>query len=282
MGHIINIIFWLWSHSPVLSLSDDDNFANLEIQNLKEGHLRFSLINIMLGDKIFYLITFDIKQRKFKLLYEISLEDMPCNRISDQQIKEIQERYREHLNNISSDDIEVERESLCYHINSEEQRIDSSITKINMYTTIMLTVLPLLLAFFDFKIVTILPIWLKICFALIVYSLINICKYIFRSIKVRKISKSSFKDLRNSENKAKEINIQYQYDWQQLKFKAQLFVSFVLNLQEWVIFVLIIAIFFSISLSKLNMKTEDPVLTVDIHKIQEPNGNSTSSMRIYR
>lgn len=52
---VINIFFWIWSHCPVICLSDDDYFATLKFDNIRNAHLRFSLLNIMLGDSVIYV-----------------------------------------------------------------------------------------------------------------------------------------------------------------------------------------------------------------------------------
>jgi hypothetical protein len=70
---------------------------------------------------------------------------------------------------------------------------------------------------------------------LIFYSFLNVGLFIFSNIKTTFIKQSSFSDLRNSTEKQKEIAVQYYYDWQQLKYKADLFVSYVANLQNWIV-----------------------------------------------
>ena len=54
---VINKFLWLWSHFPICSLSDDNNFATLSLDNENEKKIRFSIINLMLGDVIIYLFT---------------------------------------------------------------------------------------------------------------------------------------------------------------------------------------------------------------------------------
>ncbi len=282
---IINIIFlnialWVWSHFPLLCLSDDDNFATLEYKNLKSKNakLRISLLNIMLGDYILYIVTFDIKKRKLELIHILCLENIDGILLTDEKIDGIQDRYRVHIQDLSESELEIEKEALCYRIQNEEQRINTSIDKLNIYATIILTVLPLVLAILDLKKVLTLSFPLLVGVILIIYSLFNICIYLFRTIKVRGIMKSSFSDLRSSKEKDKEIILQYQYDWQQLKYKAQLFVSFVLNLQEWVVLILILSLFVSFGISFEYIDNEIPVdnakynlvTTVNKDKIDEP------------
>ncbi|WP_313233232.1 hypothetical protein [Tissierella praeacuta] len=281
---IINVILWIWSHFPILCLSDDDNFATLEYKNLKSknANLRFSLLNIMLGDYILYIVTFDIKKRKLELIHILCLENIDGILLTDEKIDGIQNRYRFHLQGLSESELEIEKESLCYRIQNEEQRINTSIDKLNIYATIILTVLPLVLAILDIKKVLTLSLSLLIGVILIIYSLLNICIYLFRTIKVRGIMKSSFRDLRSSKEKDKEIVLQYQYDWQQLKYKAQLFVSFVLNLQEWVVLTLVLSLLVSFGISfeyinnEISMDTVEYnlVTTINRDKVDEPYSDS--------
>ena len=61
---VINIFFWIWSHCPVICLSDDDYFATLKFDNIRNAHLRFSLLNIMLGDSVIYVFFIRYKRKK--------------------------------------------------------------------------------------------------------------------------------------------------------------------------------------------------------------------------
>lgn len=279
---IINIILWIWSHLPIFSLSDDDNFATLEWKKirLRQAHLRISLLNLMFGDRILYVITYDIKQRKLKLAQLLCLEKMEGILLTDENIEGIQNRFRNHIQSLNGEELEIEKEALSYHIQNEEQRISTSMDKLNIYATIILTVLPLFLAILDLKKVFSLPLSLLVGVILLIYALLNICAYVFRVIKIRGIEKSSFRDLRESQNKEKEILVQYQYDWQQLKYKAQLFVSFVLNLQEWVVAILVLAIFISIGVSFESVSSDtkvgnyDLVNTLRLEEIDEPYSES--------
>lgn len=263
---IINIILWIWSHFPIISLSDDDNFATLEWKKirLKQAHLRISLLNLMFGDRILYLITYDIKERKLKFAHLLCLEKMEGILLTDESIEDIQNRFRNHICLLNGSDLEIEKEALGYHIQNEEQRISTSMDKLNIYATIILTVLPLILAILDIEKIFTLPLPLLVGVVLLIYALLNICAYVFRVIKIRDIKKSSFRDLRESQDKEKEILVQYQYDWQQLKYKAQLFVSFVLNLQEWVVAILVLSIFVSIGVSFKNVSSDTQVENYDL------------------
>lgn len=279
---VINIFLWIWSHCPVLCLSDDDDFATLNFDNIRNAHLRFSILNIMLGDSIIYVFSYDIKERKNSFIKILRLTDIDGNILEDEKIDQVQNRFRMHIAELSDDDLEIEKEKLVYHIEREEQRISTSVDKINIYATIILTVFPIVMALIDFGSVKDLPVVLQVMICIAAYGLLNICIYIFRTIKVRGIKKSSFSDLRESSNRKKEIVVQYQYDWQQLKYKAQLFVSFVLNLQEWVIVLLILTVGISFGISAQDdstalvavKNTKSTVFTMNTEEIGIPYSNS--------
>lgn len=233
----------------------------------------------MLGDSALYFITFDFKERKLAFVKILHLQDMDGIVLTEEKINSIQERFRQHIENLGDADLAVEKEKLCYLIQNEDQRISASVDKINIYATIILTVLPLVLAVIDLKAIIALPFLLVVGIVLMIYSLANICTYVFKAIKVQGISKSTFSDLRESQKKEKEILLQYQYDWQQLKYKAQLFVSYVLNLQEWVILILFLTVGVSIGVTfkdigdneiLTNRMGNSEVITLNIDRVKEP------------
>ncbi|TCL61152.1 hypothetical protein EDD76_101249 [Kineothrix alysoides] len=278
----LNFILWIWSHCPIMSLSNDDNFATLEIEEMRQAHLRISVLNIMLGDRIVYILSYDIKEERFSVIKLLHLTDIEGNLLKNEKIAEIQERFRNHIAEITDEDLEIEKEKLLYHIEHEEQRISSSVDKINIYATIILTVIPIVLAIIDFATLKEISVILQIMVCIAIYALLNVCIFIFRTIKVRGINKSSFADLRSSEKRSSEIVVQYQYDWQQVKYKAQLFVSIVLNLQEWVILLLILTIGISFGATiqindesnKVLSESESIVITVNKNEISVPYSDS--------
>lgn len=229
--------------SPIFALTCDDNFGDyLQDKNIEFSCKRFSLLNLMIGDRIVYFGTYKIGHKEFKWFYLLELSKMPNFNLEEIKSNKLEEDYREHLKNLRNDELIIEKESLNKHIQDEASRIKTSNQKINTYTTIVLTVLPLILSILNVNQLFKLPTSLKICFFLGLYAVLNICIYLFAIIKVKSILKSSFKDLKNSQNKSKEINIQYYYDWQQLQRKADMSVSYVINVEKWVQIALVIGV----------------------------------------
>lgn len=227
--------------SPIFALTCDDCFGDyLQDKKIEFSRKRFSLLNLMLGDRIIYFGTYKIGQKELKWFYLLELSKMPNFNLEESKINKLEEAYREHLKNLRNDELIIEKESLDKHIQDEADRIKTSNQKINIYTTIMLTVFPLILAILNVNQLFKLSFSLISCVFFGFYAVLNICIYLFATIKVRTISKSSFSDLKTSLNKRKEINVQYYYDWQQLHRKADMAVSYVINVEKWVKIALVI------------------------------------------
>lgn len=107
----------------------------------------------------------------------------------------------------------------------------------------------------------------------IYYRNINLYAWIFQAINVRGFMASTFGDLKKSTEKQKEQTWQIYYDWQQSKRKADMYVSFVLNIKIWIITVIILTIIFSVFLpfSKKSVIVpfdEDNAYTLDANLIE--------------
>ena len=53
MKKIINILLLVWSYSPLLSLTDDSDFSNINLNNKDKWSLRFSFFNICVYNNAF-------------------------------------------------------------------------------------------------------------------------------------------------------------------------------------------------------------------------------------
>lgn len=142
----------------------------------------------------------------------------------------------------------LRRDYQQYHIESEKNRIESSDNKIVIYTTVALTVLPIIVGLnFDYIFELFVQNWVfTILFCVAIYAIFNVFLYFYQYIKVGSYSMSNFSDLKNTITKQldSKITAQYYYDYQHLKSKADLFVSYVKNIQYWMISLLIVFIAF--------------------------------------
>ena len=247
---IINLILLIASWLPVFSLTEDEKYGELKIDNsiAVRSQLRtwrLSLFQIMLGAYKFYILTlsrtYDNNTNKVlyhpKLFKLISLKKIFDK--NDHHIEQIYNDYYMRLNNstIIEERLGKEKESLCYHIEYENSRIEKSDNKVNVYATIVLTLLPILLGISFDSILLLLKINLiyKAIFIISAYFAMNIVLYLFQYIKVGKYNMSRFSTLKEEqdENLTQRLVSQYYYDYQSLKNKANFFVSYVLNIQKW-------------------------------------------------
>ena len=247
---IINLILLIASWLPVFSLTEDEKYGELKIDNsiAVRSQLRtwrLSLFQIMLGAYKFYILTlsrtYDNNTNKVlyhpKLFKLISLKKIFDK--NDHHIEQIYNDYYMRLNNstIIEERLGKEKESLCYHIEYDNSRIEKSDNKVNVYATIVLTLVPILLGISFDSILLLLKINLiyKAIFIISAYFAMNIVLYLFQYIKVGKYNMSRFSTLKEEqdENLTQRLVSQYYYDYQSLKNKANFFVSYVLNIQKW-------------------------------------------------
>ena len=119
---ILSGILFIWSYSMFMTLTDDSNFGTVKYKNKIKYDInmpRISMINIMLGSRALYVITYNIKLKKFKFVEYNRLEDLFI--LHDNEMFEITERYNTYLkSNTMQEDKDIEKEALLYHIGNEE------------------------------------------------------------------------------------------------------------------------------------------------------------------
>lgn len=243
---ILHYILSIWAHMPILAITDDDGFIMGKI--LEKGKLRFSIVNILLGEVQIQLISFlfNAKNKDFKWLRIIHMSEMKNFVISDEKCSELEHNYREHYNSLDEKDANIEKEALLRKLSDAKDRIEFSYSKINVYTSITLVLVPVIIPFIDWSSVKFLSTIEIVVLSFLLYAILNLCFWIFQSIKVRGFPVSRFSVLKESQNKGQEQNWQIYFDWQQTDRKANMFVSFVSYIQEWIIGTFILLLLFFI------------------------------------
>lgn len=275
---IRSLILFLWSFSPILAVTNDSNFGTVDCKDKLSDYsenLRISLINLMLGNNIIYFATIQFSTKKgsiiskqtlenFKIFELLSLDTMQQFNVSATEMEKKSSNYLQYINGVGTkidskinqkkirnSDLEIEKNFIIYKIQNEENRIQRSETKVNFYAAICLVLVPIFVTTVNFHRLSYLSIIdIVLCFGC-VYSLLNLTLHALHSMKVRGIEKSSFKDFKTcSSHKDQEI-LNYYKDWQYLRLKADLYVSYVTNIQSWMIFAFIftiaLSVWFSIS-----------------------------------
>lgn len=252
---IKRILLGIWAYLPVFALTDDLGFltANLGSQQHK---YYFSLISVLFGEKKYQFISIPIKQSGEKVvLFRVKqLSKMDAFALSEEKENELKANYKEHYDSLSENERTIEKEALFRQLSDQQSRIDTSYNKINAFTTIIVAIIPLAVTFVDREMLVALNTLGKIIFILLIYANVNMCAWIFQAINVRGYMTSSFKDLKESTDKAKEQNWQIYYDWQQTRRKADMFVSFVIHMKYWIAAVILLTVIFSVG-SPFNKQT---------------------------
>lgn len=300
---IINLILLIASWLPAFSLTKDENYGEIEIDNsvAVRSQLRtwrLSLFQIMFGAYKLYILTLSrtYDDNTNKVLYHPKLFKLiSLKKIFDKSdhIEQIYDNYYMRLNNLTmtKDRLEKEKESLCYHIEVENSRLEKSDNKMNIYTTVLLTALPILLGISFDSILLLFKTNMiyKAFFIISAYFVMNIVLYLFQYIKVGSYNMSSFKDLKNETNSSlsQRLISQYYYDFQSLKNKADLFVSYVKNIQWWIMasFVLFIVVFsfhqfysYSSTVQKSTVTSNSSIYTINVTDLSDP--YSPSSIKL--
>lgn len=248
---IVNWFLLLWSHFPILALTSDTNYTNLQFPGKNKG-IRISFFLFYLGEYAFHFFTFSFEKKEFRLIKYFSLSNLPNFNI-DEDSNEFRNKineYNEHIKNLSPNDLDVEKEALQANIERENSRITKSDTKLNFYSAIVLAIISIL----NWKIIKILLLfflaknfYLQNCISILtIYYFFNICVLMIQNIKVRSFQISSFSDLQKATEKKLFYLGQLYYDWLFTQKKAQLFVSYILQIYDYlkIIIMLTIVLFF--------------------------------------
>lgn len=246
---IISILLGIWAYLPVFSLTDDLGFLTANLGSEQHKYY-FSLISILFGEKKYQFMSIPIKQPgENVVLFRVKqLSEMETFALTEEKENELKINYKEHYDSLSENERTIEKEALLQHLFAQQSRIDTSYNKINAFTTIIVAIIPLAVTFVDREMIFSLNVLGKVIFILLIYANVNLCAWIFQAINVRGYMTSSFKDLKESADKAKEQNWQIYYDWQQTRRKADMFVSFVMYTKRWIIAVILLTVIFSVGL----------------------------------
>lgn len=272
---IKRLLHRIWAYLPILALTDDTNYLVGECSQEKPPQYYLSVVNILFGEKKIQFFSFPIRQPNacFLLFRIVRLSNVDNFQLSEMKVKDLEKKYKDHFDLLSEEDRHIERDSLRQHLSDEKARIETSYNKINAFTTIIIAIIPIAIAFVDVNTIKALGFIGWGIFLLLIYATVNLCAWIFQAIDVRTFMSSSFKDLKESEEKGKEYNWQIYYDWQQTKRKADMYVSFVRYTKKWIITVIILTIIFSVGIPFIEEETmsnkKDDVYTIEINRIEE-------------
>lgn len=249
----------MWSYFPILAITNDNNFGTNNDGKIK--NMRFSFINLMLGNFRLYIFTFirkdvsfvgefknvtvqhigvrnegvntfniDIKSFKrkteFKFFYKIKIDRSD----NDKDLNAMATKYKKHVKNLNESDRSIEKEYLLYLKNKEQHRIDVSFEKMNFYILVVLALIPLS------KIILINEDPNKIFYIVgviyLYYGLLNSLILVVSFLKVRGSMSAKFLDLKESNDKSEQLMYSYYLDWKATASRADEYVTYILNTEK--------------------------------------------------
>ena len=271
---LINYIFLIWAHSPILALTSDSSFPNLSFPG-KNENIRFNLFSFYLGEYAFYLISWSLSEKNFRLLKKFSLSSLKAFNSDDEspEFKQKKDNFKKHISSLKPTDISIEKEALLRKIENDNARINKSDTKLNIYSAIVLAIISII-NFKSFRTISFNCSVITILLFLNIYFFINICAIIIQNIKVKGFLSSKFKDLEVAPNKNLFYLEQLYYDSYFLSEKARLFVSYICRIYDYIqILIIIVILIFSIklinkhSIEYLNNIPDATVITINTENL---------------
>lgn len=246
---VINYFFLLWAHSPILALTSDSQFTNLQFP-INNKDVRLSFIALYFGEYVFYIFTLNFTDKKFRIIEKMSLSKLKQFNDDDDNgdFKSKLQDFKHHILTLSTEEINIEKESLERGITDQEARINKSDMKLNIYSAIVLAAISVVninvLKFFTLKFSI-----RSILSVLSIYFFANIFIIIFQNIKVKGYNSSCFCDLILSTEKKQFYLEQLYYDFHFRKIKAALFVSYICRIYDYLkvlVFLIVLIIFLSL------------------------------------
>lgn len=272
-------IYILLSYTPILSVTRDSNFGTNTEKFIEDNKVingtRFSLFNIHLGKIKVYMVTYSLSEtndKRFNFIKVLDLDNliMPNNfiELNDKKATE----YEIHYKNLKSEEGDIELEFIKYKINDEKERIKKAESKITLYTSIILVLIPIIIGLYKPEKIyedTLLGIILSLC--LIMCTINTVC-FILQQMFVKSLTLSSFNDIKTSKYKSEQNANNYYFEWQVIKKRSDLDVSYVKNIQYWMIGIIMIFIMFYYNSlitpnNNLNMNNKDSVYTININNL---------------
>ena len=222
-----DFLFKILSFCPIFSLSDDEKFGGC---NRWTPNLRFSLFQIHIGFYKFYFISF--KNRQFDFLKWIRFNEIqkwPNHDSLYEAAEKYSSRFSEYPYRKKTAHINIEKEFIEYKLEQLVLVGQRNQSKINLYMTIALASIPLLI------------IWIPklsfpnyfniLLFAFFCIHAFNFYRFIYESVKVRAVSRSTFSDVKNATDKLEEFAKNLYFDWRVKKEEIEYDVGVVKNVE---------------------------------------------------
>lgn len=226
----------IWSIIPVFAKTDDSVFVGYTDNNKEK--FRISVLNLYMGDMHYQLFCLIIKLNSkvtwknlklgeivyFELQRRTYLSIMAAYPLSEKEYNRLRNNYSDHLKFVEKFKVKIEKEELLREIKRNYSRIEQSDKRTNLCIQFILAIIPIFGVIFncllDFNRL------LGIITGLFgIYIIIVLIQLIYEVFKIRGYMSCEFKDLKGTKKKMQEQMLRIYIDWQQIKKKADYFVT---------------------------------------------------------
>lgn len=216
---------------PFFRATDDSNFGDMK-RNSIIVNLRFSLISFNLGKRIYHFIT--LKNLTLKPFYVLNLDNVSKYDSIIESNGDMYDQYKVEIYTKENHNPVPEKEYLLHKITQIETSRNKTFNKFLAYIAIFALILPL----YGSKITNISQYinTYKIIFLIVlIYIFINFSLFLYAFISVKKIKRTRFRSIRNSQNPSIELNSSLYYELLNLETESTYFVTIIKNIEKYII-----------------------------------------------
>jgi hypothetical protein len=244
MSRIQFLFFKIMSWSPVFRITDDSSFNRIDRDSTE---CRFSLFSLNIGIISFYFFTWDASKR-FKWMYKLSLYEAQKFEHNVTNFENEYDIYLAELENKGNININAEKDFLTQRISEIENLKNKTFNKFLAYVAIFVFVLPL----YAPKLPNLLPMLTSYKFVYVIvmgYIIANLTFLTIEIIKVKKVKRVSFSEIRNaSGNKVeKKLNAMLFYEWKHHNNESTFDVAVIRNIEKYMGLLIFWSIFIIVS-----------------------------------
>lgn len=243
MSRIQFLFFKIMSWSPVLRITDDSRFNRID-RNSTE--FRFSFFSLNIGIISLYFLTWDASKR-FKFMHKLTLYEAQKFNDNVTSFENEYDIYLAELENKDNTNINAEKDFLTHRISEIENLKNKTFNKFLAYIAIFVFILPL----YAPKLPNLLPFLTsyKLAYVIVMgYIIANLIFLTIEMIKVKKVKRVSFNEIRNAwgNEVEKKFNAMLFYEWKHHNNESTFDVAVVRNIEKymgllifWSIFIIV-------------------------------------------
>lgn len=244
MSRIQFLFFKIMSWSPVFRITDDSSFNRIDRDSTE---FRFSLFSLNIGIISLYFFTWNTSKR-FKWMHKLTLYEAQKFEHNVTSFENEYDIYLAELENKDNTNINAEKDFLTQRISEIENLKNKTFNKFLAYVAIFVFVLPL----YAPKLPNLLPLLTSYKFVYVIvmgYIIANLTFLTIEIIKVKKVKRVSFSEIRNAPgNKVeKKLNAMLFYEWKHQNNESTFDVAVIRNIEKYMGLLIFWSIFIIVS-----------------------------------